>query len=197
MWPLFTVRVLQDTDFWQVFAQILSSSAIIIAAVVAAWFANNKERNKNKTKGRYLLSLLRSLESYIVVFSDGIRVDDWDKAQRYFYLISKESSNIIYLLEKKLYAFASCMTYDTLDHIQNVIFFFNAEKNIFDSYSPNKWEEDREGNADSWKLTIDSIKSAIELHRRNCRPIFIRNISLMFYRSKTKRLMRKQNSKKE
>jgi hypothetical protein len=196
MWPSITVRVVQDTDFWQIFAQMLSSTAIIIAAVVAAWFANNKERNKNKTKGKYLLSLLRSLESYIVVFSDSIRVDDWDKAQGYFHVISKESSNIIDLLETKIFSFASCMTEDTLDEIQHLIFYFKEDKKTFDSYSPKKWEEsDREKHADSWKITIESVHSALELHRRYCRPIIIRNISLMLYRCHTKRLIRKQYSK--
>jgi len=188
MWTTFTVKVLQDNDFWQITTQILSSIAVIVAAGVAAWFSNRKDRNKIVTKARYLLSLLELLESYIVVLVDSILIDDWQKAKIYYDVVAKECEGIIRTLDEDLLSFASCTSYNTLPEIHHLIFYyhFETEKVIFPN-DPSRWESTKNSIAESWETLIPTIQKALGYHRIYLRPVIIRQISLSLYRAKLKR----------
>lgn len=54
MWPSFTVRVLQSTDWWMVSAQWASAIAIIIAAVYAGSYQIRKDKKERDAKFSYI-----------------------------------------------------------------------------------------------------------------------------------------------
>lgn len=188
MWPSFTVRVLQDTDGWMVATQLLSSIAVIIAAVAAAWFANKKDRSTIKTTARYLLSLLELLDSYLDVLVVSMEIDDWKKVRLYFESVTKESEAIILSIDRNIMKFASCTTYYTLQELQHMLFNYHylTSKVIFPN-DPARWDSEKDDLITAWKALVSPIKKAMEFHKRYLYPFIIRQFLLSRYSAKLKR----------
>lgn len=189
----FTVKLIQDSGLLDIWPQVLSSVAIIVAAGVAAWFANKKDRQKTKTKGRYLLSLLELLDSYIFVLSESLKNDDWIEAFKKYGSTIEESKKIIDTLEDKIFKFASSTTYDTLVELQFLFFYYKeSEQKGFPS-SSTEWIAKKNEFVSSWKITGESIHRARGYHKRYLCPCVIGMISLALFRAKLKREDDKKN----
>lgn len=186
MWPI-TVKVLQDSNGWQVFAQILSSLAVIIAAIVAARYANRQYRNKIRGNGKYLLSLLVLLDSYINVMVESVSTDDSVTANNFYNVMIKEAEKIVLLLENKIYSFAVCTNYFTLLEIHYLIFYYREAIKEGLTNDPSRFDSLRGKFAESWSPTVGSLKRAIGYHKCYLHRIPIRNVLLFLFRKKIER----------
>ena len=72
MEPQFVIEVIQDSNCWEITAQYVSSGAIIVAAIIAAWLAGRKERVIYKKKTKYYESVIDIVEAKINVSFDGL-----------------------------------------------------------------------------------------------------------------------------
>ncbi len=70
MWPIFTVKVLQDPDWWMVWTQLFSAFCILIAAIVAALYPWLKDRRKYKNKANYFIRKLQAMYAISKFYSE-------------------------------------------------------------------------------------------------------------------------------
>lgn len=165
MEPLFSIQIIQEKDILQFILQVLSPIAIIVASSVAASLANKQYRDSQKTKVRYLESLLETLKTYIEVSIESIVANNREMALKCLKDYNDYAEKIVQTLEAERLELASCTTYETLKETNYIGFHFWEAKELSSSGNLSNWEKDKERLVESYSLLLGSIDRALEHHK--------------------------------
>ena len=191
MEPIFTIKLVQDTNTWQQVLQALTAISVIIAAFDAAYFANKKNRDEQKTKKRYLKRLLTDLESNCSVFTS--HIIDWksEATRNASKIIDEHISALIGEFKGNRSFFASACPDEVLGSIAKIPLLYDIVKGILDRVTENSQESLLKETQGRFEYLINEVKKAKKLQEIYCKPFPFGNIDLARYRIKAKKEIKK------
>ncbi len=173
MWPSFTVKVLQDTDFWQIFTQILSSTAIIIAAVVAASYSSKKYRDEVRAKKLYVLAMLTRIKAASATVIKTLEEDDAN-LESCIEMLSNSCIKQTKIIDEKFIEISEYCSLPVLTGFNGLIVAYRNLERDLEKVNSLNWYSYRESLMDNIRVNDEFTLYVLNEQKLFMKPYFIR-----------------------